>query len=154
ALASALAQTAPVEIIVSNNGSSDSTSDYLRALPKHSNLRVFEHSSTMRVQQHGWFIVSQVRTDWVVFLSDDDSLQPDFGRQIGLLIDERPEVALVYTGCNIYFGPIAAPSRVGSRFEDAADLMFEFMKDKRHLCMCGIAFRTAAYRAVGPQPDG
>src|SRR6266404_2674065 len=71
ALASALAQTAPVEIIVSDNGSTDGTEAYLASLTPPPNLRLFRHASTMSVQRHGEFLVSQLQTEWVLFLSDD-----------------------------------------------------------------------------------
>src|SRR5579872_4648621 len=106
ALASALAQSIPVEIIVSDNGSSDGTDNYLLSLELPRNVRRFRHASTMPVQQHGTFLVSQVRTEWLTFLSDDDSLNPQFAAHVVALIEERPDVGLVYTGCDLYFGDV------------------------------------------------
>ncbi len=152
ALASALSQTAPVEIILSDNGSSDGTKEYLESLSPPPNLRLFRHDVTMPVQEHGTFLVSQLRTDWVVFLSDDDTIDPAFAISVLGVIKERPDVGLVYTGCDITFGGIAVPARVGPPYETAADFFFEFMNGNRNICMCATAFRVADRRAIGPQP--
>jgi len=152
ALASALAQTVAVDIILSDNGSSDGTKEYLATLSPPPNLRLFRHESTMSVQDHGTFLVSQLRTEWVVFLSDDDTIEPAFSASVLGVIKEKPDVSLVYTGCDITFGGIAVPATVGPPFEEAADFFFEFMKGNRNICMCATAFRTADRRAIGPQP--
>jgi hypothetical protein len=152
ALATALAQTAPVEIIVSDNGSTDGTDSYLRSISLPGHVRRFRHETTMPVQQHGTFLASQVRTEWIVFLSDDDSLEPNFAARVGELISEKPDVTLVYTGCHTHFGNVAVPAKVGPKFESAADFLFGFMAGERNICMCSTAFRTSEYRAIGQQP--
>lgn len=152
ALASALSQTVPVDVILSDNGSSDGTKEYLASLSPPANLRLFRHDSTMPVGEHGAFLVSQLRTDWVAFLSDDDTLDPAFSISVLGVIEERPDVALVYTGCDITFGDVAVPAKVGPPFEAATNFFFEFMKGNRNICMCATAFRTADRRAIGAQP--
>ena len=77
ALASVLAQTVPVEVIVSDNGSSDGTEAYLPSLDLPPHVRRFRHAPTMPIQRHGGFLVSQLTTEWAVFLSDDDYLEPE-----------------------------------------------------------------------------
>ena len=152
ALATALAQTVPVEIVVSDNGSTDGTDTYLSETAFPGNVRRFRHATTMPVQHHGAFLLSQVCTEWVVFLSDDDSLEPAFAARVEGLIRERPNVALVYTGCDIYFGNVALPAKVGPRFESAANFFFGFMEGERNICLCSTAFRAREYRTIGQQP--
>src|SRR5690242_15942380 len=99
ALASALAQTVAVALIVSDNGSRDGTDAYLRSLELPHYVRHFRHEHTMPVQSHATFLISKIQTEWVVFLSDDDYLEPEFAAEVTRLIEEKPDVAFVYTGC-------------------------------------------------------
>ncbi len=148
-----MAQTALVDIIVSDNGSSDGTAAYLEAIDTPANLRRFRHRLTMPVQRHSAFIVSQVRTEWVVFLSDDDYLEPEFSENIMRLIEENPDVSIIYTGCRLYFSDVAVSANVGPRFESASEFMYGFMDGLRNICLCATAFRARDIRTVGPQPD-
>lgn len=153
ALASVLAQTAPVEVIVSDNGSSDGTEAYLPSLDLPPHVRRFRHAPTMPIQRHGGFLVSQLTTEWAVFLSDDDYVEPEFAARLLELIEEKLEVAVVYTGCDMIFGDVALPATVGPRFESASDFLYNFMDGKRNICMCATAYRTADLRAIGPLPE-
>jgi glycosyltransferase involved in cell wall biosynthesis len=121
ALASVLAQTVPVEIIVSDNGSSDGTETFLPSLDLPNNVRRFRHEPTMTVQRHGAFLVSMIDTEWTVFLSDDDFLEPEFAAGVLELDRAMPQLALIYTGCDMVFGDVALPAAVGPRFEDVPD---------------------------------
>ncbi|SRR6266404_2737674 len=153
ALASALAQTAPVEIILSDNGSTDGTETYLASLDCPANLRLFRHTRTMPVQRHGAFLLAQARTEWVVFLSDDDYLERGFAAGVLKAIQRTPDVALVYTGCDMVFGDVAVPAKIGPASEAAADFFYEFMNGNRNICMCATAFRVDDRRSIGHQPD-
>jgi hypothetical protein len=153
ALASVLAQTVPVEIIVSDNGSSDGTETFLPSLDLPINVRRFRHEPMMTVQRHGAFLVSKVDTEWTVFLSDDDFLEPEFAEGVLELVQAMPQLALVYTGCDMIFGDVALPATVGPRFEDVPDFLYNFMAGKRNICMCATAYRTADLRTIGQLPD-
>ncbi len=153
ALASALSQTVPVDVVASDNGSSDGTQAYLATLTPAGNLRIFRHDATMPVQDHGAFILSQIRTDWVVFLSDDDKLEPGFSAAILGAIARRPEVALVYTGCDMTYADVIVAAKTGPDVEFAASFFFEFMSGRRNVCMCATAFRARDWRFIGRQPD-
>jgi len=152
ALDSALAQTAEIDVIVSDNGSSDGTADYLASLDLPSHVRRFRHETTMPIQEHVAFQFDQVLTPWSVFLSDDDYLEPRFAERVLALIELQPDVNLVYTGCGVIYGDIVAPAKVGPTLEEAADFFLGFMEGGRHICLCATAFRMADLRAVGRQP--
>ena len=152
AVESALAQTAPVEIIVSDNGSVDDTQTYLRSLNARPDIRLFRRDTTISVQEHGTFIRSKVRTPWIVFLSDDDYLEPAFAAEVIRLIEDEPDVGLVYTGCDLLFSDIAVPAKVGPHVEEAHSFLYAFMEGERNISMCATAFRIEHLRSIGPQP--
>src|SRR5580765_7156828 len=91
AVDSALAQTSPdVDIIVSNNGSTDRTRELLGryADPR---LRVFYHPTTMPVAVHSNLLIDEARGELIVALSDDDWLEPTFAERMLDLFTRHPE---------------------------------------------------------------
>ena len=152
ALDSALSQTVQVEIIVSDNGSADGTDDYLKALRLPPHVRLFRHDSTMPVQEHAAFQVSQVQTPWAVFLSDDDYVEPAFAESLIELIQSNDEIRLAYTGCDLIYGEVRVRANVGPRLEKATSFFLGFMEGSRNICLCATAFRMEDMRTVGPLP--
>ncbi len=152
ALDSALSQTAQVEIIVSDNGSSDGTDEYLKALQLPPNVRLFRHDSTMPVHEHAAFQVSQIKTPWAVFLSDDDYIEPGFAQNLGQLVESNAEIRLAYTGCDLIYAEVHLKAKVGPRLENAASFFLGFMEGSRNICLCATAFRMEDIRAIGPLP--
>lgn len=152
ALLSALAQTVPVEIILSDNGSADGTNAYFSRIDLPPHVRYFHRETTIPVQDHGTFLRGQVTTDWVVFLSDDDELEPTFAEESLNLINERPDVAFAYTAAYLIYDGFRRPGHFGPRIETGANFLLHFMKGRRNICMCATVFRIADLRAIPPQP--
>ncbi|MDE8343795.1 MAG: glycosyltransferase family A protein [Acidocella sp.] len=152
ALASAIAQTVSVEIILSDNGSVDGTNAYFGNLTLPENVRYFHRDVTIPVQDHGTFLRAQVKTEWVVFLSDDDELEPAFAEECLRLIAERPDLAFVYTGAYLIYDGFRRPGKFGQRFETGSDFLLNFMRGQRNICMCATVFRIADLRAIPDQP--
>src|SRR6266567_9113806 len=99
AIESVLAQTsAAIEIIVSDNGSTDDTPTVIERYAGRG-LRTFRHPSTMSAAKHGQFLIQQARGEFFLGLSDDDYLEPDFAAEVLALFDRHPELSFVYTGC-------------------------------------------------------
>src|SRR6476660_9169184 len=82
AIESALAQTSPdVDIIVSNNGSTDQTRDIIDGYSD-PRLRVFHHATTTPIAVHSNFLITEARGELIVGLSDDDWLEPTFAQRM------------------------------------------------------------------------
>lgn len=152
AITGALAQTVPVEIIVSDNGSIDGTDIYFREQTLPQNVRYFHFDTTIPVQNHGAFLRDKVLTDWVVFLSDDDELEPTFAERCLELIERYPDLIFVYSGAYLIYHDVLRPGKFGPEVETAANFLFNFMRGQRNICMCATLFRIADMRAIPPQP--
>src|SRR5947209_2458660 len=100
AIESALAQTCEeLEVIVSDNGSTDATPEVVARYQGRSNLRTFRHPSTINAAKHGQFLIEQARGEFLVCLSDDDFLESEFVDQTLAIFDQHPSISFVYTGC-------------------------------------------------------
>ena len=153
ALESAVAQTVPAAIVVSDNGSTDGTSTYIESIRElYAGVRFHHRSVTIPAPEHSWFLISRLSTDWVVFLSDDDYLEPDFVARVRDLIAREPDAAFVYTGCKLHFGDVTTPAKVGPERERAAQFLMAFMQGDRNICLCATVFRVEDVKAIGPQP--
>jgi hypothetical protein len=154
ALASSLAQTRDdIEILVSDNGSTDTTPQILTGYSD-PRLRVLRRERTIPPAEHGNVLVSEARGDYFVGLSDDDFLEPEFAARVLNLLDRHSDIEFVYTGCMIHFGQIAVPSLAGPDLEPGVDFLRSFFSGNREVCWCACATRTTSLRAIGPIPPG
>ncbi len=90
-----------IELIVSNDGSTDGTKNYLDELKQTSQkfpLHVFHHENNLGGPGNWKFLLEQAKGEFVYLLSDDDYIKPDFLKQYMQIIAENPTVDLVYSG--------------------------------------------------------
>jgi glycosyltransferase involved in cell wall biosynthesis len=154
AIESALAQTSPdIEIIVSDNGSTDDTPAVVAAYAGRG-LRTFRHASTMPATKHGQFLIEQARGEFFVGLSDDDFLEPGFAAEVLGLFDRHPELSFVYTGCAIHYEDCQVPTVVGAAVETGAAFLAAHYADQREVCWCACVTRVRDLLELGPQPEG
>lgn len=107
AVKSALAQTAPVEVIVVDDGSTDHTRDELRALERLDMVRVLalDHGGPSKARNAG---LEAARGEFVMFLDADDLIAPDkVERQ---LAEFTPEIGWVL--CDVEIRDDARSERV------------------------------------------
>ncbi len=150
---SALAQPRDdIEIIVSDNGSTDDTKDVI-ARYSDPRLRVLRRESTIPAPAHGNFLVSQSKGAFFLGLSDDDFLEPDFADRVLDLLDRHPEASFVYTGCYIHYADAVVPSLVGPEIEDGYDFLSACLAGHREVCWCSCVTPTEFLRN-NPLPDG
>jgi hypothetical protein len=154
AIESALAQTVDeIEIIVSNNGSTDNTQTILEQFDD-SRLKIINHEMTMDACTHGNYLLSKVKGELFLGLSDDDYLEPDFAKRVISIFEERREILFAYTGCDIHYLDITVPAKLGPKFESGTDFLAAFLAGKRDVCWCACVSRTAELRSIGNIPLG
>ncbi|MGF1516211.1 MAG: glycosyltransferase family 2 protein [Nodosilinea sp.] len=92
AIASALDQTVPCEVVVADDASTDGTEAYVRSLGDrvvyHRNAQNLNHAATVN---HG---VAAASGEWVKFLDDDDYLAPDCIETMTAAIAQHPQAAI------------------------------------------------------------
>jgi len=153
AIESALAQTSPdVEIIVSDNGSTDHTAAVIERYA--GRLRTFHHRSTMPATKHGQFLIEHAQGEFFVGLSDDDFLEPEFAAEVLVLFDLHPELSFAYTGCAIHYQDCQVPAIVGPPIENGTAFLAAHYADQREVCWCACVTRVRDLLEIGPQPDG
>lgn len=154
AIDSALAQTVrDVEIIVSNNGSSDGTSQLLAGYTD-PRLKILQHSETIDACSHGNFLLAQARGELFLGLSDDDFIAPDFAAHVIDLFTLHPQIGFAYTGCDIHYANVTVPAQLGPPTEPGTKFLQAFLNGQRDVCWCACVTRTADLRAIGDIPYG
>jgi glycosyltransferase involved in cell wall biosynthesis len=153
ALDSALAQRdADIEILVSDNGSTDATPQILAryADPR---LRCVRHERTLSAVAHGNFLIREARGALFVGLSDDDWLEPSFCARAIDLYARHPEIRFAYSGAYFHFGDVAMPSQPGPEIESGEEFLRACFAQQREVCWCAAICRTEDLRA-DPLPEG
>jgi len=89
---------APLECIVVDDASTDGTEEYCRALPGIVYLRIEARDSKGGNYARNLGIKA-ARGDYIAFCDDDDTWAKDKTRKQAALLDNRPEVGVVYCGC-------------------------------------------------------
>ncbi len=153
AIDSALAQTSPdIEVIVSDNASSDHTAELLESYEKRG-VRIFRQAETIPASRNGAFLINQARGEFFLGLSDDDYLEPEFAAKVLALYDRHPELSLVYTGCAVHYDDMQVPAVVGPEIESGTDFLAGHFTGRREVSWCACVTRVRDLRALGPQPD-
>jgi glycosyltransferase involved in cell wall biosynthesis len=149
ALNSALAQTYDnLEIVVSNNASTDDTAEYLRSC-QDPRVRVLHQQEQLTMVQNWNACVSIASGEYFLLLSDDDLLEPDAIRELvaGYAEGCKRQIApgIVYCGGSIIdaSGKETRKFKPSSRSEEALELIPAFFRAERDLWLCAILFRTA-----------
>jgi glycosyltransferase involved in cell wall biosynthesis len=157
AIESALAQTnSDIEIIVSDNGSTDDTPAVIERYAARDSIRqirTFRHASTMSAAKHGQFLIEQAQGQFFVGLSDDDFLEPEFATEVLALYDRHPELSFVYTGCAVHYEDRQVPALVGPSVESGASFLAAHYSGKREVSWCACVTRVQDLLELGPQPE-
>lgn len=165
AIESALAQTsANIEIIVSDNGSTDDTPAVIARYAERyaeqyagqfaeRRLRTFRHPSTMSAARHGQFLIEQARGEFFLGLSDDDFLEPQFAAEVLAMFDQHPDLSFAYTGCAVHYEDCQVPAVVGPEVETGPSFLAAHYADQREVSWCACVTRVQDLLELGPQPE-
>lgn len=153
AIESALSQNYPdLEIIVSNNGSTDNTREVLEQYcdPR---LRIIHREQTIPADAHGNFLLAEAKGEFFLGLSDDDYLEPEFAARIIDMFDRLPELAFAYSRCWIHYADVLVPSRLGPEIESGPEFIKAYLAGERDVCWCACVTRMSLIREIGNIPE-
>lgn len=89
---SALAQTYPaIQVVVSDNASTDGSWEILQAYRDDPRVRIFRQEATLPVGNHFGFVLYWCDGEYVVLLSSDDALKPEFVARTLEVVLAHPE---------------------------------------------------------------
>ncbi len=147
ALRSALSQTYPnIEVIVSNNASSDETADFLSFVTDE-RLRVVEQTATIGMMENWNACLHAASGKYFLLLSDDDVLEPFAIEELVNVFEDSEcqgqKIGFVYCGGKTINsdGEILSIGAEVPLVEGAKELIVAFFKSKRNLWACSILYR-------------
>lgn len=132
AVESALAQNYDnMEVVISDNHSTDDTSDYLAALIDR-RARVVRPEKHLAMAENWWFCASQSRGEYINILSSDDCLLPDYAGKLSTVLDTHPSAAFAYCPAQLIneCGAVIGVERHigGSFFRKGSDELKRFIR--------------------------
>ncbi len=89
-----------VEIVISNDASSDNTKDFLTSFQHQNaslNIRIFHHEKNLGGPGNWEFLLKEAHGEFVFLLSDDDTIKSDFLKAYFLVMEKYPKIDLIYS---------------------------------------------------------
>jgi glycosyltransferase involved in cell wall biosynthesis len=154
ALADALAQTyAPLEIVVSDNASTDATPELVRGLADE-RVRYVRHEANIGGNANFNACLENARGEYFLLLHDDDRIDPDFVAACMEAVDRAGGTAppgIVRTGTRVIDaqGAVLSERRNEAPSGTAADLMLSWFGLRTSMYFCSTLYRTEALREAG-----
>jgi glycosyltransferase involved in cell wall biosynthesis len=151
ALESALNQTyRNIEIIVSDNNSSDNTEEVVRSY-KDPRIRYFKQKENIGSIPNTNFCIGQATGTYFLMLHDDDSIDPDFVQTCVEAAGFRKDIGIIMTGSRIINseGEVIASKENITAGRSIDDFMIAWYEQKIHMLLCSILFHIETLRSVG-----
>jgi glycosyltransferase involved in cell wall biosynthesis len=150
ALTCAVNQTYPnLEILVSDNCSSDHTADVVREFTD-PRIRYFRQEHNIGANNNFNFCLSQAQGDYFLLLLDDDQVDNDF---IETCMDaaDKPDIGLIRTGTRLLDGDgsvlFERPNKADGL--SLADFFLAWFDNKTTLFVCSTLFNTRHLQDIG-----
>ncbi len=150
ALESALAQTySNLEIVVSDNGSSDATADLLASYDD-PRLRVVRQPTNIGANGNFNACLREAKGEWFLLLHDDDLIDPDM-IDACLYAPVPKNVTLIRTGVRIVDGKgrITRQRHNLAQGSSAADFYLSYFAGRTEIYFCNTLFLTAVLKRAG-----
>lgn len=151
ALRCALDQTYPhLEIIVSDNASTDGTADVVAGC-RDPRVRYVRHTVAMRPNDNFNYCIAQARGEYLLLLLDDEQVDGDFVATCITAVASQPGVGLVRTGLRTVDanGTVIAESPNDAAGLTLGDFFVAWFEGRTALYLCNTLFSTAALKANG-----
>lgn len=151
ALTSALEQTyANLEIIVSDNCSSDGTEELVRGFAD-PRIRYFRQERNIGPINNFNFCVARARGRYFLLLHDDDLIDPDFVESCMDAVGSGPDVGIVLTGARVIDGDGRTLSERPNRLDgpEADELIVGWIRGRTSLFLCSTLYNTQRLRESG-----
>jgi len=91
-----------IEVLVSNNFSSDNTKEILKSFDD-SRLNIVEPDVFLPMSAHYEFIISKARGQWLTIIGDDDAIMSDAFDKLDNLIYKYPDIEIITSARAYYF---------------------------------------------------
>jgi len=147
----ALAQTvSEIEVVISDNSSTDGTNAVLRDI-RDPRLRIVRQRQNIGMAPNWNACLAEAVGEWFVLLSDDDIIDPDF-------VEDYLDTARRCPGASVVVGPARMLCKGDTdvllqpgplRSARIADLVIDCLKGELGLHLCGFMFHTATLRSRG-----
>jgi glycosyltransferase involved in cell wall biosynthesis len=155
----ALSQSYPhFEVLVSDNASTDETANVLSQFSQ-ARLRVVRQPSNIGLIPNWNACLAEARGDYILFLSDDDRINPYFLDRCIALIRLEPQLPIVVALVELYGEEdqrrvsAAASRKLQTGIWDGIDVLDEYLQGRITTQMCTILLRTHELRALGGFPN-
>lgn len=143
-----------IEVLVSNNASSDNTEKVLGEFGD-DRLRVLRQETNIGLLPNWNACLAAAEGEYIIFVSDDDRISPQFVERCVGVIGSRPQIPVVValTNCHLAsFGQIK-PARTSrhmtSGLQNGHRVLLEFLADEISVAICSVMMNTQALRSRG-----
>lgn len=145
------------EVLVSDNASEDDTAEVLGQI-RDRRLRVVRQVRNVGLRLNWHACLEEARGDFIVFVSDDDRVDPWLLERCVHLLKGEPGISIImglsdmYHVDDDYLQPAATSRRLGTGIWEGVDILQEFFQNSISVPMCTIVIRTEMLRSRGGFP--